>query len=138
MHRVFVYGTLKRGFRNHRFLERATFLGEAYTVARYHMLDGHFPVLRDTGPGRMQIAGELYDVDERTLVKLDDLEDVASGMYQRIESEIALSGEPDGTCSRAFVYIGCGDYWDKKEHVPYQGIDRLGHVNWVAPNMRSK
>lgn len=138
MHRVFVYGTLKRGYRNHRFLKAATFVGEAHTLTSYRMLDGRFPVLRDAGPGCMQISGEVYDVDEETLSALDDLEGIASGMYDRVEIGVILKDQPNGRGCRAFVYIGCGNYWDKKEQMPYSGIDRFGHLNWVAPNMRPK
>lgn len=138
MHRVFVYGTLKRGLRNHRFLENATFVGEAYTVTRFFMIDGRFPVLRDAGPNLEQVGGEVYVVNDRTLAQLDELEDIASRMYDRLETEIVLSSSPNGELSRAFIYIGGGDYWDKKEQVPYRGIDELGHLNWVAPDKRSK
>jgi gamma-glutamylcyclotransferase (GGCT)/AIG2-like uncharacterized protein YtfP len=134
MHRVFVYGTLKRGFRNHRFLENAKFLGEAHTVAVYRMLDGLFPVLRDSGPDHRPVSGEVYEIDAPTLIALDDLESVASGMYDRIEIDVVLSARN----SLAFIYIGCGDYWDKKETVSYLVTDRQGHLNWLAPNMRSK
>ena len=134
MHRVFVYGTLKRGFRNHRFLEKSRFLGEAYTVAAYRMLDGRFPVLRDSGSDQMPVSGEVYEIDASTLIALDDLESVASRMYDRVETDVVLSAQS----SRAFIYIGCGDYWDKKETVSYLVTDRRGHLNWRAPNMRSK
>lgn len=134
MPRVFVYGTLKRGFRNHRFLEAASFVGEAYTAALYRMLVGRFPVLRDSGPGRMPVSGEVYEIDVPTLIALDDLESVVTGMYDRIETDVVLSGRS----SRAFIYIGCGEYWDKKDTVSYLVTDKLGHLNWLAPNMRSK
>lgn len=134
MHRVFVYGTLKRGFRNHHFLEKAGFVGEAHTVAPYRMLDGRFPVLRDSGPDRRPVSGEVYEIDAPTLIALDDLESVSTGMYDRIEIDVVLS-ERSGS---AFIYIGCGDYWDKKETVSYLVTDRHGRLNWLAPNMRSK
>jgi gamma-glutamylaminecyclotransferase len=138
MPRVFVYGTLKRGFRNHQYVENARFVGEAYTVTHYCMLDGRFPVLRDSGSDRMPISGEVYDVDAQTLIKLDDLESVASGMYDRMEIDVTMIAQPDERSSRAFLYMGCGDYWDKKEMMPYLVTDRLGHLNWLAPDMRSK
>ncbi len=137
MHPVFVYGTLKRGFRNHRFLEGATHIGEAHTVAAYRMLDGLFPVLRDTGSDLAPISGEVYDVDDATLNKLDDLESVATGMYDRVEIDVALLSAANSR-SRAFIYIGCGGYWDKKDHVSYRVTDARGHLNWLAPDMRSK
>lgn len=138
MHRVFVYGTLKRGFRNHHFLERANFVDEAHTVAAYRMLDGRFPVLRDSGPDRMTVSGEVYEIDVPTLVALDDLESVTSRMYDRVEIDVVLSATRDASGIRAFIYIGCGDYWDKKETVSYLVTDRRGYLNWLAPNMRSK
>ena len=102
------------------------------------MRDGRFPVLRDIGPNLNRIGGEVYDVDDRTLAKLVELEDVASGMYDRREIDVMLVTPSDAEASSAFIYIGCGDYWDKKEMVPYLATDRLGHLNWFAPNMRSK
>ena len=138
MPRVFVYGTLKRGFRNHQYVENARFVGEAYTVTHYRMLDGSFPVLRDAGSDRMPISGEVYDVDAPTLVKLDELESVASGMYDRIEIDVMLTGQQNERPCSAFVYIGCSDYWDKKAMVSYLVIDERGHLNWLAPDMRHK
>ena len=124
--------------RNHRFLEAATFIGEAHTLTPYRMLDGRFPVLRDTGPDCIQISGEVYDVDEKTLIALDDLESIASGMYDRVEIDVILTSRPNERHCRAFVYIGCGDYWDKKDRVPFLVTDERGHLNWVAPSMRPK
>ena len=138
MRRVFVYGTLKRGFRNHRFLEAAAYVGEAYTVKAYRMLDGRFPVLRDAGPHPQPVAGEVYDVDDGTLAKLDELEDVASRMYDRREIDVVLLKRPNDEASTAFIYIGCGEYWDKKDQVPYLATDERGLLNWLAPNMRAK
>jgi gamma-glutamylcyclotransferase (GGCT)/AIG2-like uncharacterized protein YtfP len=137
MHRVFVYGTLKRGFRNHRFLEGSSFAGEAYTLTPYRMLDGRFPVLRDNGPDLQRVSGELFEIDDRTLAKLDDLESVGTGMYNRILIDV-MPTAPGAKASRAFIYIGCGDYWDKKEQKPYRGTDDLGYLNWIAPDRRSK
>lgn len=138
MHRVFVYGTLKRGFRNHRLLEGSTFIGEAHTLTPYRMLDGRYPVLRDAGPDCKTISGEVYDVDAPTLSALDELEGIELGMYDRVEIDVALHDTESRQRCSAFVYIGCAEYWDKKVQVPYSGIDRLGHLNWIAPNMRPK
>jgi len=38
-HRVFVYGTLKRGYPNNPLLEGSQFLGEAVTVPTYKMVE---------------------------------------------------------------------------------------------------
>jgi gamma-glutamylcyclotransferase (GGCT)/AIG2-like uncharacterized protein YtfP len=70
---VFVYGTLLAGESNHRLLDRAEFVGEAETEVGFTMLDlGSFPGVVRAGEGR--VVGEVYQVDERTLAKLDQLE----------------------------------------------------------------
>ena len=133
MHRVFAYGTLKRGFTNHRIIQSSTFVGEAYTAAQYRMLDGRFPVLRDAGPDCMQISGELFDIDAPTLAQLDELEGLSLGMYDRIEIDIVLLPAPNVTSRtcRAFVYIGCGKYWDDRAHRSCVNLDRHGHIEWM-------
>jgi gamma-glutamylaminecyclotransferase len=76
-HRIFIYGTLKRGFPNHGHLDGATFLGEARTVEAYPMIvQGLYysPVLLPE-PGLGQpITGELWEVDGGRLAALDRLE----------------------------------------------------------------
>lgn len=72
---VFVYGSLMRGFHNHRLLQHdaARYVGRAETQARYTLVDlGAFPGLLEAGSAR--VRGEIYDVDEPTLAKLDRLE----------------------------------------------------------------
>lgn len=132
MHRVFVYGTLKRGFENHSLLEAATFVGKAHTLTAYRMIDGEFPVLRDEGSDRRLIAGELYDVDASTLKALDELEGVAEGMYDRVEIEIVVpnQGSSGQESCQAYIYVGCGDYWDHQGRPSCVTQDESGHINW--------
>lgn len=78
MHRVFVFGTLKRGFPNHDPAMRgATYLGEFRTVAPYPLLiAGRWfsPVmLPESGVGH-RVTGELYAVDGDKLAELDRVE----------------------------------------------------------------
>ena len=71
--RVFVYGTLMREEVNHHLLARASFVCEARTVARFQLYDlGAFPALVEVGAG--QVAGEVYELDEAALHRLDVLE----------------------------------------------------------------
>ena len=92
---VFVYGTLKRGERNHGWLSEARFVGEA-------SLDG--VTLHDLGPFPMLVTGEgcchgeLYAVDAEGLRRLDALEGYPR-LYDR--QRMALV---DGR--RAWVYLG--------------------------------
>ena len=92
---VFVYGSLKRGEKNHRWLEGASWQGEAE-------LNG--VLLHDLGPFPMAVIGEgtaigeVYAVEERGLAHLDRLEG-----YPRLYDRQVLSLN-DGR--QAWVYLG--------------------------------
>ena len=83
MNRVFVYGTLKRGQRNYRFMRGAEFLGAHLTAKSYSMFEfeGYPAVCLD---GRHAVSGEVYIVDDRRFRRIDDLEWYPH-FYQRIE-----------------------------------------------------
>jgi gamma-glutamylcyclotransferase (GGCT)/AIG2-like uncharacterized protein YtfP len=83
MTKVFVYGTLKRGWGNHRILEESNLLGECVTHPNFTMVHlGGFPgVLMG---GETAISGEVYEVDELTMNRLDGLEGYPS-FYNRLE-----------------------------------------------------
>lgn len=78
--RVFVYGTLKRGFPLHDIgLAGASFLGAYRTVEPYPMLiaGARFAPMMLDQPGRgVRVSGELYGVSLDQLEKLDALESV--------------------------------------------------------------
>jgi gamma-glutamylcyclotransferase (GGCT)/AIG2-like uncharacterized protein YtfP len=92
---VFVYGTLKRGERNHHWLEGASWQGEAE-------LSG--VLLHDLGPFPMAVIGEgtaigeVYAVEEQGLARLDELEG-----FPRLYDRQMLSLN-DGR--QAWVYLG--------------------------------
>jgi len=73
-HLIFAYGTLKKGFGNHSLLAGATDLGSTQTQSRrYRMISlGGFPAVYKTG--KCAIEGELYEVENSTLERLDVLE----------------------------------------------------------------
>lgn len=116
---VFVYGTLKRGCRNHRLLQSAVFLGEAQTRPLYRMVScGSYPGLVHAEPLQpgQAIHGELYRVDAPLLVALDTFED-APHEYSR--DGIELEG---GVTAQAYFYRGqsanlppCGAVWEEQE-----------------------
>ena len=92
---VFVYGTLKRGEKNHHWLDGASFQGEAE-------LNG--VVLHDLGPFPMAVVGEgtaigeVYAVEGSGLARLDELEGYPR-LYDR-QVLILCDGR------RAWVYLG--------------------------------
>lgn len=102
MHKVFIYGTLKRGFPNHEAgLAEARFLERVRTLEAYPLIVGgrwFSPYLIDEpGQGR-RVFGELFAVDAAGLALLDRMEGVGRPEgYHRIcvavarpDDEIAL------------------------------------------------
>ena len=86
--RVFVYGTLKRGKENHHWLAGQRFEREACTKPLYRMLDmGGYPALVRAEPG-VAVEGEIWQVDEAGLTRLDVLEDIDGGEYERVPIEL--------------------------------------------------
>ncbi|MGF1740698.1 gamma-glutamylcyclotransferase [Vibrio profundum] len=75
LHQVWVYGSLRRGELNHHYLEDAKYLGTYSTPACYTLYDlGEYPAL--VPDGETSVIGEVYAVNEKTLGKLDELEEV--------------------------------------------------------------
>lgn len=81
---LFVYGSLKRGFRLHDALIGEEYLGEFRTLSNYRLFDcGHYPALVPDSLGNgVAVRGELYRVASSTWPLLDDIEGVAEGLYR--------------------------------------------------------
>lgn len=78
-HLLFVYGTMKSGFRNHARLGDSVFVGEFDTEDRFVMKtkitkSGELAPVLLLHPGRHIIRGELYLVDGPTLEVIDRAE----------------------------------------------------------------
>jgi gamma-glutamylcyclotransferase (GGCT)/AIG2-like uncharacterized protein YtfP len=81
--KLFVYGTLKKGFCNHHVLGNAKFIGAYTTQPRYTMYDmGAYPAIRLDG--KTSIVGEVYEINDLELV--DSLEGYPV-LYDRTEIE---------------------------------------------------
>jgi gamma-glutamylaminecyclotransferase len=90
---LFVYGSLKRGHRNHRLLADQQFLGAAVTEPRYRLVDlGTYPGMIDDPQG-VSVTGELWAVGECALAELDDFE-CADAPYYRAPVAVAGRTEP--------------------------------------------
>jgi gamma-glutamylcyclotransferase (GGCT)/AIG2-like uncharacterized protein YtfP len=81
---IFVYGTLKRGGGNHRYLAGQRFVGDACTEPgfRLYELDG-FPGMIHLPGDREGVHGEVWSIDAGCLGQLDVLEGIAEGLYRR-------------------------------------------------------
>ena len=104
---LFVYGTLRRGFRLHHHLKRlgAQFVGNGKVRAELFDL-GEFPGARaSTKPGK-RVAGELYRLHKvaKSLHVLDQIEGFTPqnpGMFQRGTAEVTL---PNAEHRLAWIY----------------------------------
>jgi len=115
MAKVFVYGTLKRGFPFFPLgLAHAKYLGDVQTVDPYPMCiaaDFYGPMMLDEPGKGMKVVGELFEVDAAELEKLDELEDV---------------GKPGSFRTRLTVEpIGGG--------VPVEAIGFMKTEEWLHP-----
>ena len=84
MNLIFVYGTLKRGERNHHFMTGQTFVAEARTLPGFRLYDlGDYPGMVADATATQGIEGEIWAVDAAGLSNLDELEGLAEGLYRR-------------------------------------------------------
>lgn len=96
--RLFVYGSLKRGFRHHTVLAGATFERAAWTAPGYRLVrHGEYPALTRERGGEHRVSGELYLVEPEDVPRLDEFEEVPH-LYQR---ELILL--EDGSHAHAYV-----------------------------------
>lgn len=73
-HLVFVYGTLKRNnWNNAHYLSTSNFLGTSYTRDKFTLYSSGIPFVHSSPP-TCRIKGEVYEVTNATLVRLDSLE----------------------------------------------------------------
>ena len=105
MHKLFIYGSLKRGFKQHdRHMQTAHFIDEVETAQAAYTLvavldpdsDTPFPGLVEGGETR--IKGELYEIGENALARLDEYE---GDDYSLVE--VALN---NGQTALAYAYTG--------------------------------
>ena len=122
---VFVYGSLKRGYRLHHLLQDQKFLGPASTITRYRLFDaGEYPGLVEVSTDNIgqgvSVRGELYRVDDECLRRLDEAEGVDEGLYYR--RPICLNHLDAQNLAEAWFFAGsvadladCGQEWPATE-----------------------
>jgi gamma-glutamylaminecyclotransferase len=124
---VFVYGTLKKGFSNHRLLASSELLGRARTVKKYAMYSTGLPIVVKE-EAASTIFGELYRVDEVTLVYLDSLEGHPD-WYRREEVEVLVDDKGGGQhLEKAWIYFSL----DKRGTLVPSGeyLKKWAEVSW--------
>ncbi len=104
MTRLFIYGTLMPGLRLEAEMHGARFMAPAQVLGRLFDL-GRYPGLLH---GDGQVTGEVYEVDDEHLVRLDGVEGVVPG--DRTESHywrevVTVCGGPlQGQPVQTYVY----------------------------------
>lgn len=114
---IFVYGTLKRGGSNHRYLAGQTFLRTTRTVPGFTLFSlGDYPGMVPWPADRDGVTGEIWSVDAPGLALLDELEGITEGLYRR--APIALVSPAEKLPVETYFYLrplnGCaqiGSTW---------------------------
>lgn len=116
-HKIFVYGTLRKGYCNHYFLEEDTdYIGKAISVDLYKMTAREYiirggrkravPFVCKTP--EVNITGEIYEVSNNTLKLMDRLENHPY-WYVREEVEFELideeKAEGESRIVKAWIYF---------------------------------
>jgi gamma-glutamylaminecyclotransferase len=105
--RLFVFGTLKRGFPLHeRGLAGATFRGSYRTSQRFPMVIAgpwFAPMMFDQPGKGHQVMGELYDIEAERWPVLDALESI--GVEGNFSRTIDVESEDGGVRCQACVYM---------------------------------
>ena len=95
---LFVYGTLKRGKKNHYALANAHYLNESCTSPDYLLVDlGPYPGMVEKPLEGFSVQGELFEIPYDLLVELDKIEDAP--LLFNLEPITLADG------SKAFAYL---------------------------------
>jgi gamma-glutamylaminecyclotransferase len=132
-HYIFVYGTLKRGFRNHKFLRGEDLVGCGFTDQdRFFMAkekQAKFPIalFDNREEYRARLYGEIYKVLPETILDLDNLESNGT-VFKRFPLLINYWQKIGGPYTlRCWVYVGVREYWSTR-------VDRLSALRLAKPN----
>ncbi|XP_059062615.1 putative gamma-glutamylcyclotransferase CG2811 [Achroia grisella] len=113
-HRVFVYGTLKRNEPNHYWLTKpengyGKFIAEGRTKTKYPLIIAtkyNIPFLIYSPGQGYNVKGEIYEVDNTMLSKLDILEDHPNYYIREIDDiEVKTSDSTEGGIMKCWVYF---------------------------------
>ena len=123
---VFVYGTLRQGWGNHRLLEGVDKYADSITLKKYAMYASGIPFVTEYEKDT-HIVGELYKVDEERLDSLDGLEGHPVSYCRKVievmtkDAEVVKAWiyfyEHLGSQKRAMQKCSSGDF---KEHFKHE------------------
>lgn len=112
-HRVFVYGTLMTGMRNHRRMESEdiTLISSVGTTKGYYKMlsrktarDYFAPIVVRSEPVERIIIGEVYEVSDQELMKLDMFEGHPD-VYCRVKTPVIYSTGEEIVNENLWMYV---------------------------------
>ncbi len=121
MYKVFTYGTLMQGRRNHFYVESSSYLGDA-TLDDYGLYDTGYGYPAAVAIPGSKVYGEVYEVDEVSKVRMDRLEDVGI-LYDCIDVTVHFEDHDEEVlfyvylqdCSGMERYESTGKWTDKRK-----------------------
>jgi gamma-glutamylcyclotransferase (GGCT)/AIG2-like uncharacterized protein YtfP len=104
MHHVFVYGTLRKGQTNAHYMQGATCIAEeAWVYGKLFDTNEGYPAMICSNEEK--VYGEVYEVDDEVLQKLDELEEYTGNaetdLYDRITQTVYFADKE----IHAYVYV---------------------------------
>lgn len=124
MAKVFVYGTLKKGYNNNYLLSTSKYLGEYVTKDKFGM-DSYvyYPAIFKTDSiNKGYIVGELYEVEDHIMPYLDKLE----GYPNHFDRQEIIVEDGGGNEEKALVYY----YKNKPNNCIENKPDKNGFIEW--------
>lgn len=103
---LFIYGTLKRGHCRHQAMAGQQFIADVATEPHYRLVScGNYPGLVHAVNGKgLSIRGELWNVNEACLDRLDRIEGVDEQLYER--TAVKLSGQYASLDVQTYYFLG--------------------------------
>ncbi|KAI3703506.1 hypothetical protein L1987_73631 [Smallanthus sonchifolius] len=153
---IFSYGTLKHGFANHKLMQDlisrndAVFLGNYITDLRFPLVRGPHGVpflLNLSGTARHRVRGELYSVSDSGLQRLDVLESITLGHYERLPITVRLEISDAGDGGRGVVVDAeayyahrsfAEDMWRRSGQVGFESFTHEVAEGYVRRDLRPK
>ena len=97
--KLFVYGTLKKGFGNHRLIQKTEYIGDFISNDKFDLSGHSFPEIYPNDQGK-QIKGEIYNLEEQDFIVTDSLE--GNGYFYNREIQSFYNNK---TQIEAWIYI---------------------------------
>ncbi|KAL7164865.1 hypothetical protein ACSBR2_040705 [Camellia fascicularis] len=150
---IFSYGTLKRGFPNHRLMQDLISSNDAYFLGDYHSLHplplvcGPHGVpfllnLPSSAAAHHRVHGELYSVSPSALLPLDHLEGISLGHYERLPIQLLPANHGGGAVVEAEAYYAHRSYaeemWRRNGRVGFRVYSEKEAKDYVRRDLRPK